>query len=118
MSRRKGRSGSSEWTERPTTTDSSLVINWMGSSFRISEKVGILPLMEFASLSAQDVDTSDMGALAAMYELLKQCIDDRDWRPLSGEFACKHHGGRRFPHPSFRAGKDNGRHGTSSKAFR
>src|SRR5689334_14924815 len=80
MSRRKGRSGSSEWTERPTTTDSSLVINWMGSSFRISEKVGILPLMEFASLSAQDVDTSDMGALAAMYELLKQCIDDRDWQ--------------------------------------
>lgn len=43
-----------------------------GKEFRIAERVGLMPLLKFASSS--DVDTADPRALSAMYALLRDCI--------------------------------------------
>jgi len=50
-------------------------VEFNGQQFRIAEKVGLMPLMRFAHASAQDLDTSDMEALAAIYDMLQDCID-------------------------------------------
>jgi hypothetical protein len=46
----------------------------MGARFRISDKVGLMPLMKFAHAANSGMDTSDMQALAAIYEMLRDCI--------------------------------------------
>jgi hypothetical protein len=50
-------------------------VEFMGKKFRIASKVGLMPLMRFAHASAEDLDTSDMEALAAVYDMLRDCID-------------------------------------------
>lgn len=45
----------------------------------MAERVGLMPLMRFAHLASSGVDSEDMEALAAMYDLLEQCIADDDW---------------------------------------
>jgi hypothetical protein len=56
-----------------------MVIAWMGSSFKVADKIGILPLMEFARAAEDGMDTTDMHALVTMYDMLQQCIDETDW---------------------------------------
>jgi hypothetical protein len=50
-----------------------------GRMFRIADRVGLLPLAEFAYHANSGMDTSDMGALAAIYEMLKDCIRPEEW---------------------------------------
>lgn len=47
-------------------------VELLGKSFRIAERIGLMPLLKFAS--AADVDTEDPRALSAMYSLLRDCI--------------------------------------------
>jgi hypothetical protein len=47
-------------------------VELLGKSFRIADRVGVMPLLKFAS--AADVDTTDPRALSAMYALLRDCI--------------------------------------------
>lgn len=49
-----------------------------GESFRIAEKVGLRPLMRFAQVARRGVDADDMAGLAAMGDLLDQCIHEDD----------------------------------------
>lgn len=44
--------------------------------FRIADAVGLMPLMEFAYHANSGLDTSDMGAMAAIYEMLHDCISE------------------------------------------
>jgi len=50
-----------------------------GKMFRISDRVGLLPLAEFAYHANSGMDTGDMGAMAAIYEMLKDCIRPEEW---------------------------------------
>lgn len=54
-------------------------VEFQGKEFRIADKVGLMPLMEFAYHANSGIDTSDMGAMAAIYEMLKDCIAPVDW---------------------------------------
>lgn len=47
-------------------------VELIGKQFRIAEKVGLMPLLKFAS--ASDMSTDDPQALSAVYSLLKNCI--------------------------------------------
>ncbi|MDQ2873976.1 MAG: hypothetical protein M3Y33_03830 [Actinomycetota bacterium] len=47
-----------------------------GERFRVSAGIGGMALMKFASVADQGVVTTDFRALAAMYSLLKSCIDE------------------------------------------
>ncbi len=49
-------------------------VEFKGERFRIAEKVGLMPLMRFAHASSQDMSTADMEALAAIYDMLRDCI--------------------------------------------
>jgi hypothetical protein len=47
-------------------------IEMMGKNFRVADKVGLMPLLKFAS--ASDMSTTDPRALSAIYDMLKDCI--------------------------------------------
>lgn len=47
-------------------------VTFLGKEFRIADRIGLMPLLKFAS--AQDMNTEDPRALAAMYALLRDCI--------------------------------------------
>lgn len=50
------------------------VLPFKGDEFKVSDSIGLMPLMEFAFHANSGLDTSDMGALAAIYEMLQDCI--------------------------------------------
>lgn len=54
-------------------------LTFAGESFRLADKIGLMPLMRFAHVSRRGVDSNDMEGLAAIYDLLKQCVADEDW---------------------------------------
>jgi hypothetical protein len=47
-------------------------VELLGRQFRIAEKIGLMPLLKFAS--ASDMTTDDPRALSAVYSLLRDCI--------------------------------------------
>lgn len=47
-------------------------VELLGKHFRIAEKIGLMPLLKFAS--ASDMSTEDPRALSAIYSMLKDCI--------------------------------------------
>jgi hypothetical protein len=71
-----------EGVELPRDPDTGQVMRkvpFMGRDFRIADEVGLMPLMEFAYHANSGMSTSDMGALAAMYEMLRDCIHEDEW---------------------------------------
>lgn len=54
-------------------------IEFFGEEYHIAEKVGLMPLMRFAKIAQAGVETNDMDGLAAMYDLLEQCLTEQDW---------------------------------------
>ena len=55
------------------------LVTWEGATFRLAEKIGMMPLLTFAKLAEQGANTEDMEALAAMYDLIQQCVHEDDW---------------------------------------
>lgn len=54
-------------------------VDFAGESFRTADRIGVMPLMRFAKVAQAGVDANEMAGLAAMYDLLEQCIDPADW---------------------------------------
>lgn len=54
------------------TVTSSGKVELLGKQFRVAEKVGLMPLLKFAS--ASDMSTEDPRALSAVYMMLRDCI--------------------------------------------
>jgi uncharacterized protein with von Willebrand factor type A (vWA) domain len=50
-----------------------------GESFDVAERIGLMPMMRFAKAAKSGLDSADMDGLAAMYDLLEQCIAEKDW---------------------------------------
>lgn len=55
------------------------VVTFCGETFRAADRIGALSVMRFAKIAQGGADSSDMDGLAAMYDLLEQCIDPADW---------------------------------------
>ena len=55
-----------------TVAEDSRTVEFMGEKFRIADKVGLMPLLKFAS--ASDMSTDDPRALSAIYSMLQDCI--------------------------------------------
>lgn len=66
-----------------TVVESGDKVEFMGRSFRIASRIGLMPLLKFAS--AANMDVSDPQALAAMYTMLRDCI--HEGTPACGECA-------------------------------
>ena len=54
-------------------------VTFNGAEFAVATKIGLMPLMRFAKIAKAGVDSADQDGLAAMYDLLQQCIADEDW---------------------------------------
>ena len=54
-------------------------VSFMGQEFRMAEKIGLMPLLHLAVASKKGVDAGDMAGLVAMYEVLRDCIDQSEW---------------------------------------
>jgi hypothetical protein len=54
-------------------------ISFAGEEFAVAERIGLMPLMRFAHIAESGVDSEDMAGLAAMYDLLEQCVAEEDW---------------------------------------
>lgn len=55
-------------------------VEFLGKRFRISDKVGLFPLMMFADAAEEGMDTDDPRALAAIWRMLRDCIHPEDWQ--------------------------------------
>lgn len=54
-------------------------VEFLGERFSIAERVAALPLMRFAKVARSGTQASDMEGLAALYDLLEQCVHPDDW---------------------------------------
>ena len=55
-------------------------VDFLGEKFAVSERIGAMPLMRFAKIAEGGVDSNEMAGLAAIYDLLEQCIAPEDWK--------------------------------------
>ncbi len=59
---------------------------FLGTRFRMSDRVGIMPLMKFAMTAKKGVQSDDLDGLAAMYALIRDCVDQtRPQKPVLDE---------------------------------
>ena len=54
-------------------------VTFMGAEFAVADKIGLMPLMKFAKIAKRGVDSADQEGLAAMYDMIEQCIADEEW---------------------------------------
>lgn len=63
-------------------------VECMGGHYRIADKIGLMPLMRFAHTS-KNVDEADLAALAAIYDMLHDCIHPDDWDRFERDMTAK-----------------------------
>jgi hypothetical protein len=54
-------------------------VEFAGERFGIADRVGLMAMMRFAKVAKSGVDSNELDGLAAMYDLLEQCIADDEW---------------------------------------
>jgi hypothetical protein len=64
-------------------------VECMGGHYLIGDKVGLMPLMRFASASKAGIDSSEMEGLVAMYDMLRDCIHPDDWDRFERDMTVK-----------------------------
>jgi hypothetical protein len=58
-------------------------IEFMGDRFRLARSIGLMPLMKFAHASESGLDTEDMRGMAALYAMIRDCVDqERPQQPV------------------------------------
>lgn len=55
-------------------------VEFFGEQFAIADRIGLMPLMRFAKVAQAGVDSADLAGLAAMYDLLEQCLAETEWQ--------------------------------------
>lgn len=55
-------------------------VEFLGDTFAVTDRIGAMPLMRFAKIAQGGVDSNEMAGLAALYDLLEQCIAPDDWQ--------------------------------------
>lgn len=50
-----------------------------GETFQVAARVGAMPLLRFASVADSGIEAEEMEGLAAMHELLRDCLAAGDW---------------------------------------
>lgn len=54
-------------------------VEFMGSTFRISDRIGLMPLLKFAHAADSGLNSETMEGMAAQYAMIRDCIDSEDW---------------------------------------
>jgi hypothetical protein len=48
-------------------------------TYRMADRIGLMPLLRFANASKRGIDSSDMEGMAALYDMIRDCIDVAEW---------------------------------------
>jgi hypothetical protein len=51
-------------------------IEFKGAEFAVADSVGLMPLLRFAHAAKSGLDSADMEGMAALYDMLRQCLAD------------------------------------------
>lgn len=54
-------------------------VEFMGGTYRISDRIGLMPLLKFAHAAASGVDSKSLEGMSAQYAMIRDCIDSDDW---------------------------------------
>jgi hypothetical protein len=54
-------------------------IEFLGKTFPLAGRIGLMPVMRFAKAAKSGLDSLDMEALAVLFDLLEQCIAPEEW---------------------------------------
>lgn len=57
-------------------------VQFLGVWYRIRDRVGLMPLLKFAYFADKGLDSADPAGMAAMYAMLRDCIEPEDWSPF------------------------------------
>jgi hypothetical protein len=68
---------------------SPLTVTFMGSKYRVADKVGIWPLMQFARAAEAGVSLRDAKGLAALHAMLEDVIHPDDWGQFQDDMIAK-----------------------------
>jgi len=60
-------------------------IEFLGKRFRLSESIGLMPLLMFANSAKAGVDSDDMEGMAAMYALIRDTVDQTRVQETDGD---------------------------------
>jgi len=52
-------------------------VEFLGAEFAVAEKVGLMPLLRFAHAAKSGLDSADVEGMAALYDMLQQCIAEQ-----------------------------------------
>ncbi|MGI5171870.1 hypothetical protein ACQEU3_46765 [Spirillospora sp. CA-253888] len=69
--------------------DTEGTIEVLGDRYRVGDKVGLMPMMQFAAAAKAGLDSSDMDGMAAMYQMLQDCIHEEDWPRFERDMVAK-----------------------------
>jgi hypothetical protein len=87
---------------RAEAAEQPLTVEFLGKQFRLADNIGLMPLMQFAQASRAGLDTDDMEGMAALYSVIRDCIDQPQ-RVEPDEVLADDNSGRLVPNP--RAGQ-------------
>jgi hypothetical protein len=59
--------------------DGPLLVTWQGEQYQVADKIGDMAMMRFAKVAMSGADSDSITGLAAMYDLLEECLTPRDW---------------------------------------
>lgn len=61
-------------------------VEFMGAYFGMARSIGLMPLLQFAHAAKQGLDSSDMEGMAALYAVIRDCIDqERPQKDVDGD---------------------------------
>lgn len=55
------------------------VVTFGGETFRVPDRVALMPLLRFARHARAGVRSDDLDGLAAMYDVIRSVVADEDW---------------------------------------
>jgi hypothetical protein len=90
-------------SEGAVVFDDSNSIEFKGKRFGLAESIGLMPLLKFAFAAKQGLTSDDMEGLAAMYLLIRGCVDQRrpqEVDPETGEPVADEAGAPVYSGPS------------------
>jgi hypothetical protein len=64
---------------RQRRPDGPVLVQWKGQTYRLADKIGDAPIMDFAEIAEQGIDSNEMRGLAAMKSLLRNCLTTEDF---------------------------------------
>lgn len=70
-------------------TSTGQAVTFLGVDYRIADRVGLMPLMRFAWVARQGVNGDDMEGLAAIYDMLHDCLHTDDWDRFQNDATTK-----------------------------